>query len=108
MRFEIGQQLRRPWTWLYFAALLAISFQIAIQGYTENARTGGYFFNAPFVIASITVVASAMGLLVSAAFAGDAGARDTQTRMYPLVYTSPVGEGAYLGGRFLAAFALNA
>jgi len=31
-----------------------------------------------------------------------------QTRMHPLVYTTPISKGAYLGGRFLAAFVLNA
>ena len=63
--------------------------------------------NAPFVIASVTVLGSLMGLLVAASLAGDAGARDVQTRMHPLLYTTPVGKAAYLGGRFLAAFVLN-
>ena len=40
-----------------------------------------------------------MGLLVSAAFAGDAGARDPETRMAPLMYTSPVEERTYVAGR---------
>ncbi len=47
-------------------------------------------------------------VLVTAALAGDAATRDVQVRMEPLVYTTPVGKGAYLGGRLLAAFALNA
>lgn len=107
-RFEVGYQLRRPWTWVYFATLFALSLKIATDAYTENARDGGYSFNGPFVIASITLLGSMMALLVIASFAGDAGARDAQTRMHPLVYTLPVGKAAYLRGRFLAAFALSA
>src|SRR5262245_32287595 len=107
-RFEVGYQLRRPWTWVYFATLFALSLKIATDAYTENARDGGYSFNGPYVIASITVLGSMMALLVIASFAGDAGARDAQTRMHPLVYTLPVGKAAYLRGRFLAAFALSA
>jgi len=107
-RFEIGYQARRAWTWLFFVALLALSFQITREGYSDNARDGGYFFNGPFVVLSITVLASAMGLLVSATLAGDAAARDVQTRLHPLLYTSRVGEHSYLAGRFGAAFAVYA
>jgi ABC-type transport system involved in multi-copper enzyme maturation permease subunit len=49
-----------------------------------------------------------MGLLIAPQLAGDAAARDVQTRMDPLVYTTPVGTAAYLFGRFLAAFILYA
>jgi hypothetical protein len=40
--------------------------------------------------------------------AGSAAARDVQMRMHPLVYTTPISKADYLGGRFLAAFVLNA
>jgi hypothetical protein len=46
--------------------------------------------------------------LTGASVAGDAAARDVQTRMHSLTYTAPASKAAYLGGRFLAAFALNA
>jgi ABC-2 type transport system permease protein len=107
-RFDVGYHLRRVWTWLFFAALFAISFFITTQAFSEEARAGGYAYNGPFVIASITSVGSLMALLVTAVFAGDAGARDAQTRMHPLVYTLPLSKATYLGGRFLAAFTLNA
>jgi hypothetical protein len=42
------------------------------------------------------------------AVAGSAAARDVQTRMHLLVYAAPIHKADYLGGRFLAAFALNA
>jgi len=66
------------------------------------------FHNAPFVIAAVTVFGSLMWLLVATAVAGDAAARDVETRMHPLTYTAPVSKADYLGGRFLAAFVLNA
>ena len=107
-RFEVDYQSRRPWTWVYALGLLGVSFQMTTEIYVESARAGGFFVNAPFVIASVTVLTGVMGLLVTAALAGEAAARDVQTRMHPLVYASPVGKGAYLRGRFLAAFGLNA
>jgi ABC-2 type transport system permease protein len=88
--------------------MLAITFELAVKGYLESAQQAGSWFNAPYGIALMTMIGSAMGLLVAAAFSGDAGARDPETRMAPLVYTSPVEERSYLGGRFTAAFLLNA
>jgi hypothetical protein len=42
------------------------------------------------------------------AVAGSAAARDVQTRMHPLIYAAPISRADYLGGRFFAAFVLNA
>lgn len=108
LRFEIEYQSRRLWTWAYFFAMLAISFLIATRGFVESVQAQGFWFNAPYGIALQTLIGSVMGLLVSAAFSGDAGARDPETRIAPLVYTSPVEERSYVGGRFVAAFLLNA
>ena len=106
-RFEIAQQLRRLPTWLYFAVVLGFTYMMGTEEYVNNARNGGYFLNAPFVIASVATIGSMIGLLITASLAGDAGARDVQTRMHPLLYTAPVGKANYLRGRFLAAFLLN-
>lgn len=108
VRFEMGYQARRIATWVYGAALLAITFHMSREIYIGNARTGGYYFNAPFVIATVTVLCTVMALPVAAALAGDATTRDMQTRMHALVFAAPVGETTYLGGRVLAAFALLA
>ncbi len=64
--------------------------------------------NAPFGIAFFTVLGGAIWLLIAALVAGEAAARDVQTRMHPLTYSTPVSKAEYLGGRFLAAFVLNA
>lgn len=108
LRFEFGCQARRVVPWVAMTALLGITYQIATQVYLAGARTGGFFFNAPFVIATMTVLGSAMGLAVTAIVASDAATRDVQSRMHPLLYAAPIGKAAWLGGRFLAAFILNA
>ncbi len=107
-RFEIAYQSRRVSTWLYFPVLLTLTYYMTREIYIDNARRDGYFFNAPFVIAVMTFLGSLMGLLSATQLAGDAAARDVQTRMDPLFYTTPVSKAAYLRGRFLAAFILYA
>lgn len=97
LRFEFVYQVRRVRTWLYFAVLFVVAYLL---------RDG--VVNSPFAIAQETLLASLLWILMAPAVAGSAAARDVQTRMHPLVYTAPISKTDYLGGRFLAAFVLNA
>ncbi|WP_231576261.1 ABC transporter permease [Hymenobacter sp. DG25B] len=63
--------------------------------------------NAPIVIAAVTVISCVFWLVIGASVAGEAAARDVQTRMHLLTYAAPVSKAAYLGGRYLAALALS-
>ena len=96
-RFEFMYQARRVRTWLYFAVLFVVAYLL---------RDG--VVNSPFAIAQETLLTSLLWILMAPAVAGSAAARDVQTRMHPLVYTTPLSKADYLGGRFLAAFVLNA
>ena len=96
-RFEFMYQVRRVRTWLYVAILFVVAYQL---------RDGAA--NSPFAIAQETILTDFVWILTAAAVAGTAAARDVQTRMHPLVYTTPISKAEYLGGRFLAAFVLNA
>jgi len=107
-RLEVAWQLRRRSTWFYFGVVFALSMFVALDAFVKAARRGGFFFNSPFVIAAVTVIAGMIGLLATAAIAGDAATRDVQARMEPLVLTTPVRRAAYAGGRFAGAFAVNA
>ncbi|TGD80743.1 ABC transporter permease/M1 family aminopeptidase [Hymenobacter wooponensis] len=105
--FEFRYQLRRATTWLYFGALLVLAFLIVTANYASDARDGYFLVNAPVVIASVAVICSGFWLVIGASVAGEAAARDVQTRMHLLTYPAPASKAAYLGGRFLAALALN-
>jgi ABC-2 type transport system permease protein len=107
-RFEFAYQVRRPWPWLIFAVLVVFAFLMTRDGSLAEALYDDFFLNSPFSIAKTTVTGSLIWLLVAAAVAGEAAARDVSTGMHPLTYTVPVSKAEYLGGRFLAAFALNA
>jgi hypothetical protein len=90
-------QARRVRTWLYFAVLFVVAYLL---------RNGGV--NSPYTIAQETLLVGLLWIVMAPAVAGSAAARDVQTRMHPLVYTTPISKTDYLGGRFLAAFVLNA
>jgi ABC-2 type transport system permease protein len=102
-RFELAYQLRRVTPWLCFAVLFLFALWMMVgPELADDLRV-----NAPYVVAFNTVLAGVIWLLTGASVAGDAAARDVQTRMHPLTYTAPVSRAEYLGGRFLAALALN-
>ncbi|HEV2146238.1 MAG TPA: ABC transporter permease [Longimicrobiaceae bacterium] len=103
-RFELTCQARRLSTWLPFAALAVVAL-LFVRG---NFLYADFFINSPFVIASTTVFCSLFWLVVAAGVTGEVAARDVETGMHPLTYTAPVSKAKYLGGRFLAAFALHA
>jgi ABC-2 type transport system permease protein len=102
-RFEFAYQARLIRTWLYFAVLFVIVFMLK-----RTAGVGEVHVNSPYSIAQETILASLLWVFMAPAVAGSAAARDPQTRMHPLIYTAPIGKADYLGGRFLAAFLLNA
>jgi ABC-2 type transport system permease protein len=107
-RFEVIYQVRRISTWLPFVVLIVAAFFLVRANYISDANSGDFFLNAPFVITSVTIYCSLFWFLIAAGVAGEAAARDVETRMHPLIYTAPVSKAEYQGGRFLAAFVLNA
>lgn len=106
-RFELAYQLRRAATLVYFLILMGICTPF-MQMMANGSRLDGTYFNAAFVVMVMVVLGSMLALLIVAAFAGEAATRDADTRMDSLFYTSPVGKGAYVAGRFLGAFSLSA
>jgi ABC-2 type transport system permease protein len=107
-RFEFAYQIRRAWPWLIFAALLVVAFLMTRDAALADALYADFFVNSPFSIAVTTVIGTLMWLMVAAAVAGEAAARDVATGMHPLIYTASLSKAEYLGGRFLAALVLNA
>ena len=102
-RFEFVYQAHRVRTWLYFAVLFIIEYLL-----NRTAGSGDVHLHSQYDIAQETILTSLLWVLMAPAVAGSAAARDVHTRMRPLVYTTPIRKADYLGGRFLAAFLLNA
>ena len=104
-RFELSYQLRRGSTLLYFLIVVGMCM-VLLQTMAGGSQEDGNF-NSPFAVLVMVVLGSMLALVMIAAFAGDAAARDADTRLDSLFYTSPVGKRAYLLGRFLGAFAVS-
>lgn len=105
-RYEFAYRIRSRSTWIQ--AL----FLFLVIGWGTLATADGHdaiHANAPQQIAQLTVLFGGMfGLLVSASVFGDAAVRDVAAGMDPLLFTTRLRTGEFLGGRFLAALAVNA
>ena len=108
VRYQFTYQLRRLSTWFFFTALVVVAFLFVRQNYLADTRSDDFYLNGPFVIASVTVFCGLLWAVLAASVAGEIAARDGETGMEPLAYTAPVSKAQYLGGRFVAAWALNA
>ena len=103
-RYELGYRLRSRSTWAYAAFLFALGFFI-LHGVPGRI----ILVNAPANVAEAAAMfCGTFGMLVTAAFFADAAIRDVQVGMDQFLYTTPLRKTEYLGGRFLAALAVNA
>src|SRR5690242_19616901 len=107
-RYELAYQLRRPITWLFFVAITTFAYLNTGDDSVADKLYEDFFLNSPFAIAQTTAVGTMIWLVMAAVVAGSAAARDIATRIHPLTYSTPIRRIDYLGGRFLAAFLLNA
>ena len=105
-RYELEYRLRAPSTWTYAVFLFLVMFWgLAATGDGGGAAAA----NAPQKLAQgLVLFGGTFGILVSAALFADAAIRDAAAGMEPLLYTTRLRKDEYLGGRYLAALAINA
>jgi ABC-type transport system involved in multi-copper enzyme maturation permease subunit len=104
-RYEFAHRLRSISTWLYAGFLFLISFwviHVAVTG------TNPIHVNAPQDLAEKTALFCGLfGILVTAGLFSDAAIRDRTAGMDALLFTTRLRPAEYLGGRYLAALAIN-
>ena len=105
LRFEFLRQIKRPMLWLF-----VVAFGVFQASITKNPgmRAEDVLYDAPLDIAGMAIILGMMSLIVAAVLSAEAGARDVQTRMDPLVYALPLGRAEYILSRFLAAYGIHA
>ncbi|HJQ37692.1 MAG TPA: hypothetical protein VKB93_11190 [Thermoanaerobaculia bacterium] len=104
-RYELAYRLRSVSTWLYAGFLFLIAFWVI---HVSVTGTNPVHANAPQSLAETTsLFCGLFGILVTAGLFSDAAIRDRADRMDALLFTTRLRPTEYLGGRFLAALAIN-
>ena len=112
--FELQQRLRRISTYVYFVVFFALGllFTLMSGGAFATASvdfgTGGkVLVNSPYGLNSVITFICFFGIVITAAIAGQATYQDVDSNTSVFFYTAPITKLDYLGGRFLAAFAIQ-
>jgi len=104
-RYEFAHRLRSISTWLYAGFLILIGFWIIHVAVTG---TNPIHVNAPQGLAEkMALLCGLFGIVVTAGLFSDAAIRDRTAGMDALLFTTRLRPAEYLGGRFLAALAIN-
>ncbi|GAB2471859.1 hypothetical protein GCM10011375_28540 [Hymenobacter qilianensis] len=112
-RFELWYRLRRPATYIYFGILLLLALLLMLTsgGFFKGLAVSvgsKVFVNSPFSLNGYTTVLTLVpGVLLISAMFGPAILRDFDTRMHPLLFTTPISRLGYLGGRFAGTLVIT-
>jgi ABC-2 type transport system permease protein len=104
LKFEIQYRAKRADTYLYFAILFLFSI-IASEFIMNGSGTiGKVRINAPYVIASVMGIVTALFTMVISMIMGVAALRDFDHKMESLMFINPIKKRDYLLGRFLGSY----
>jgi hypothetical protein len=108
LTFEVKQRLGRISTYMYFFILFALGFFFAVVtgGGIGNASVdlgGKVYVNSPFGLSELIRAVSMLGLIITAALAGQATYQDIDNNCDSFFYTAPIRKIDYLAGRFLGS-----
>jgi ABC-2 type transport system permease protein len=114
LAFEFHSRLRRLSTYVYFLVFLGLGFLFvlmsggAFASATVDFGTGGkVLVTSPFALNLIIMYVSFLGVIVTAALAGQATCQDVESNCTAFFYTAPITRFQYLAGRFLGALAVQ-
>ena len=104
LKFEIQYRAKRADTYLYFGILFLFSI-IATEFIMSGSEIiGKVKSNAPFVIAYVMGVVTALFTMVTSMIMGVAALRDFDHNMESLMFINPIKKRDYLLGRFLGSY----
>ena len=112
--FELKQRLRRISTYVYFVVFFGLGLLFALmsggaftQASVDFGTGGKVLLNSPYALNGIITYICFFGIVITAAIAGQATYQDIANNCAVFFYTAPISKLDYLGGRFLAAIAVQ-
>lgn len=111
LSFELKYRLKKATTYVYFGLFLLIGFFAIFRGsygsgpsrFLLAAGIGNINANAPYALFYLITMMSHFGLLITAAYFGNAAHRDFKESTYDLYFSYPIKKIDYIAGRFSGA-----
>lgn len=101
--FELRYQLRSPVFWVGCAIFFLLTFGAVTVDQIQIGSAGNVKVNAPFAILQTLAIMSLFAVFVHVAMVAGTVIRDDETGFAPLIRSTRLSKGAYLGGRFAGA-----
>lgn len=106
-RFELYYRRRRATTYVYFVLTYLVSFiTIASPTLQVSGTADATSANAPYTIAVLMVVMSFVFSIITSSLLGVVIIRDVDHNMLPIIFTTRLGKGSYLFGRFAGSMVM--
>ena len=103
--FEWRYQVRSPVFWVGFLLFFLLAFGAATMDTIQIGSRGNVNINSPFAIVQTLGIMCVFGMFIVVAMVAGAVIRDDETGFAPILRSTRIGKGAYLGGRFTGAIA---
>ena len=103
--FEWRYQLKSPVFWVGCLIFFLMPFFAMVSDNVQIGSLGNVHKNAPYAILQTLALMSVFSVFVTAAIVANVVVRDDETGFAPIIRSTSVGKGAYLGGRFVGACA---
>ena len=101
--FELRYQLRSPLFLVGFAIFFLLTFGSVTIDQIQIGARGNVNVNSPFALLQTTGVMSVFAVFIVTAFVANVVIRDIETGFAPILYSTRITKGSYLGGRFIGA-----
>ena len=101
--FEWRYQLKSPVFWVGFVLFFLMAFGATTVDTIQIGSRGNVNVNSPFAILQTLGIMGVFGTFVVVAMVAGTVIRDDETGFAPILRSTRIGKGAYLGGRFAGA-----
>jgi ABC-2 type transport system permease protein len=103
--FEWRYQLKSPVFWVGFLLFFLFAFGAVASDNIQIGSLGNVNKNAPFAIVQTLGIMCVFGMFVLVAMVAGTVIRDDDTGFAPILRSTRIGKGSYLGGRFTGSVA---
>ncbi len=103
--FEWRYQLKSPVFWVGCVIFFLLAFGATTVDTIQIGSRGNVNINGPFAIIQTLGIMSVFAVFIVVAMVAGAVIRDDETGFAPILRSTRLGKGAYLGGRFAGAVA---
>ncbi|MFZ5548988.1 MAG: M1 family aminopeptidase [Pseudomonadota bacterium] len=104
-RFEWRYQVKSPVFWVGCLLFFLLTFGATTVDTIQIGSRGNVNINSPFAIVQTMAIMSVFAVFVVVAMVAGPVIRDDETGFAPILRSTRMGKGAYLGGRFTGAVA---